>query len=117
MNIAVVFAFGWMLAAQNPYWRLPAIVEALRDVEVHPLIDPTLGEQRGVLYSGETFQIRKGERFQMIKIYGEGGCRIRFKNREHDVSSCHWLEGFSDPEADIYKVISGHVGRLTSDKR
>lgn len=105
---AVLIVLGLMLAAQNPNWRLPATIEALRDVESRPY-NPVLGEQRGVLYAGDVFQIRKGERFQMIKVYSEGGCRIRFKSKEYDVTSCHWLEGFTDPEADIYKVISGHL--------
>ena len=64
-----------------------------------------------MLYADATVQIRRGERFQMIKIYTEGGCRIRFKREEYDVQSCHWLEGFRDPEADIYRVISGHINQ------
>ena len=42
----------------------------------------------------------------MIKIYSEGECRIRFEKKEYDVSSCPWLDGFSDHQTDIFKVIS-----------
>jgi hypothetical protein len=101
----VLVVFGLMLAVQSP-WRLPATIEALRDVEAGPY--NARREQRGVLYTDRVFKIRKGERFQMVKVYSEGSCRIRFKSKEYDVSSCHWLEGFTDQEADIYKVISGH---------
>jgi hypothetical protein len=109
-----IASFALMLAAQNPYWHLPATIEALKDVEAvnsERHSDGSVYQERGVLYADEAFRIRKGERFQMVKVYGEGGCRIRFKNKEHDVSSCPWLEGFSDPQADIYRVISGHLSR------
>jgi hypothetical protein len=117
MNSAAV---GWTIAAllfvydgqarSIPGWHLPVAIEVARDVEVKP----TLGvshEARGSLYSSNRASskpvlIKSGERFQMVKIYSEGQCRIRFKNRDYDVTSCHWLPGFSDPEADIYLVLT-----------
>ena len=69
--------------------------------------DITRFEVRGTLYAGrntEPFVIRKGEAFQMIAAGGESGCRIRFDKREHDLSSCPWLEGFTDHWTDIFEV-------------
>ena len=111
-------AVAWTIAASLfvsdgqtrsiPGWHLPVTIEVTRDVEIRP----TLGaahEARGTLYSwnrgsSKPVLIKTGERFQMVKIYYEGQCRIRFKNRDYDVTSCHWLPGFTDPEADIYLV-------------
>jgi len=106
---------AWLVAAADqqtrsiPGWHLPVTIEVTRDVEVKP----TLGvshEARGTLYSwnlpsSKPVLIKSGERFQMVKIYFEGGCRIRFKSGNYDVTSCHWLLGFADAEADIYRVL------------
>src|SRR5579885_1616107 len=101
---------------ENFYWRLPATIEALRDVRVEVQnFDSEKGvlrEDRGVLYiarTGDTpFQINKGERFQMTGMYPESdGCRIQFKEKSHMVGPCPWLDGHSDMQADIFKVISG----------
>ena len=64
---------------------------------------------RGVLYlsGGRSFTIAKGQRFLMVKVYDEGECRIKFENREYDVGSCPWLDGFRDHQEDIFKVVSG----------
>jgi hypothetical protein len=42
----------------------------------------------------------------MIAVGQEGGCRIRFRKQEYDVSSCPWLEGFSDHWTDIFEVVA-----------
>jgi hypothetical protein len=49
--------------------------------------------------------MRKGQRFQVVKIYSEGGCRIRFKSTEYDLGSCPWLDGFRDHETEIFRVL------------
>ena len=60
----------------------------------------------GRLYIGRgSFVIKKGQTFQMVKIDGEGGCRIRFETREYSLGSCPWLDGFTDRQADIFEVI------------
>ena len=107
MNIAL--ALSLMLAAQTaPRRDLPATIEALRDVTVGGGV-----HVRGTLSvfgpDSDEFVIKKGERFQMVAIYREGQCRIRFKKIERDIASCHWLEGFGDAEADVFKVVSGHL--------
>jgi hypothetical protein len=109
MSLNVALVLGLTLAAQtNPSWRLPATIEALRDVTVgrgpHERTRLTIfGDD-----SGE-FVIKKGERFQMVAIYSEGECRIRFQKMERDISSCYWLEGFADQEPDVFRVVSGHI--------
>jgi hypothetical protein len=91
-------------------WRLPATIEALTDVPAR--LNDTQKQQRGVLYvaSPKPFRpvtIRKGQRFQMITILREGECRIRFEKNEYLVSSCPWLEGFTDRQTDVFEVVSG----------
>jgi hypothetical protein len=87
-------------------WDLPVTVRVLRDVQARGYLPEEHGAQtaRGVLYT-DRFLIRKFETFQMVKIYAEGECRIRFRNREHDVASCPWLDGFRDHQADIFQVL------------
>ena len=93
-----------------PGWHLPVTIETARDVEMRPSATAS-HEERGTLYtwtrlSAESIWIRSGERFQMVKIYYEGECRIRFRNKEYDLNSCHWLPGFTDPESDTYRVVA-----------
>jgi hypothetical protein len=49
--------------------------------------------------------IPKDQTFQMISVGSAGGCRIRFEKQEPDVSSCPWLDGFRDHQADIFNVV------------
>jgi hypothetical protein len=117
MNASLVLAFALLLAAPSDLpWRLPATIEVQRDVEVGrgPYVRGTLSMFGPDL---EGFVIKKAERFQMVKIYEEGGCRIRFHEMERDISSCYWVEGFADPESDIFKVISGHLVTAAKTKR
>jgi hypothetical protein len=69
----------------------------------------TAHQQRGTLYIGsaKSFQIPKGRRFQMVRVYSEAECRIRFDKTEYHVSYCPWLDGFEDHQTDIFKVVSG----------
>jgi hypothetical protein len=86
--------------------HLPATIEVTKDVEA--IADPVTVHRRGTLYIGrseKSFQIKKGQTFQMTKLLGEGACRIRFQNRVYNLRSCPWLEGFSDRETDIYALV------------
>jgi hypothetical protein len=109
----MVAGLVWISSAQKtrtiPGWHLPVTIEVTRDVEVKSSASLT-HEARGTLYtwtrhSPPSFWIKRGERFQMVKIYYEGECRIRFKDKEYGLSSCHWLPGFRDAESDIYHVL------------
>ena len=106
MMLFELIAIAWMMATPlQTGWRLPVTIEAAKDIPARQ--EGRAGQQRGTLYiSGSPFLIRKGQRFQMIRIYAEGECRIRFEKKEYDVSSCPWLDGFSDHQTDIFKVIS-----------
>ena len=102
--LAILMTIGGLAQAG---WQLPVTITALRDVEVANR-QPLGFEVRGTLYAGrseEAFVIRKGETFQMIAVRGEGGCRIRFNKREYELSSCPWLEGFTDHWTDIFEVV------------
>jgi hypothetical protein len=97
------------LAVQAPSatrWHLPVTIKVLQDVPVRSDSQPF--QQRGVLYVGSketAFVIPKDQTFQMISVGSAGGCRIRFEKQERDVSSCPWLDGFRDHQADIFNVV------------
>ncbi len=101
-NAGAVHA-GERVAGQTK-WQLPVTIEVLQDVPVRA--DGGSRQVRGVLNVAvpEPFTIGKGQRFQMIEILQEGGCRIEFEKRQSDVSSCPWLDGFRDHQADVFAV-------------
>src|ERR1700694_503220 len=88
--------------------HLPITVEVKRDVDVTHNAEPY--ESRGKLYldnpKAKAFRLKKGQRFQMIKIGQEGSCRIRFEDQDYGLTSCPWLEGFSDHQADVFIIVS-----------
>ncbi|MDO8270591.1 MAG: hypothetical protein Q7U82_01550 [Gammaproteobacteria bacterium] len=84
---------------------LPLTIEVTQDVQVKS--SESRGQPRGTLYTAGNFRISKGQRFQMVAIGQEGGCRIIFQDAEHDLSSCPWLPGFRDHQQDIFVVIPG----------
>ncbi len=88
-------------------WRLPVTIEAVLDVSARPV--ETGGQTRGVLYlgRGNSFTIKKGEHFLMVKIAAEGGCRVEYEKRQYNVSSCPWLDGFRDHQEDFFKIVAG----------
>jgi hypothetical protein len=88
-------------------WRLPVTIEAVLDVSARPV--ETGGQARGVLYvgRGNSFTIKKGEHFLMVKIAAEGGCRVEYEKRQYNVSSCPWLDGFRDHQEDFFKIVAG----------
>ena len=93
-------------------WRFPATIEVLQDVTVNTGL---MGDfKRGVLQAAPLpwrrmppFTLRRGERFQMLRVEDEGGCIVRIRHHTYDVSSCYWVSGFADAQADIFKVVSG----------
>lgn len=104
---------GWLMAAlmlavgAQSRWHLPVTIEVTQDVDVRSSErrpDGSFGQLRGSLYASKAFKIRKGQRFEMVKIYTEGECRIRFQKKEYDLSSCPWLDGFADHQADIFRM-------------
>ena len=103
-------------AAPQSRGGVPVTIEVAQDVEVKPyseLRQPDgsyLRQTRGTLYIApkfKGFRIEKGRTFQMVKMLGEGGCRIRVEKREYDLGSCPWLEGFTDRQADIFRIVAG----------
>jgi hypothetical protein len=84
-------------------WGLPVTIEVLQDVRAEVGHPPG---KRGILYSNAAFSISRGERFEMIEVHQEGGCKISVKEKVYDLSSCPWLTGFPDHQGDIFKVIS-----------
>jgi hypothetical protein len=108
---AACIALVVLTAAGQTRWRLPVTIEALQNVLVQA--PQTSTQVRGVLHivGAESFTIKKGQRFLMVRIYTEGECRIQFEKKEYDVSSCPWMDGFTDHQADVFKVVSGDSGR------
>lgn len=88
---------------------LPVTIEVKRSVEVTHKTEPH--ESRGKLYledaKAKAFRLAKGQKFQMIRIGEEGSCRIRFDGNQYDLTSCPWLEGFSDHQADVFSLVPG----------
>jgi hypothetical protein len=97
--------------AQAPIWdgrSLPITIEVLRDVPVKASerrADGSYGQERGSLYSSTAFRISRGQRFKMVEALGEGSCRIAFQGSEYVLSSCPWVPGFTDNQADIFSVV------------
>lgn len=108
---AVCIALAALRTTGQTRWRLPVTIEALQDIPAHAA---EAGRQkRGVLYisGGKSFTIKKGQRFLMVKVYAEGECRIQFANEAYDISSCPWMDGFTDHQRDVFKIVSGDSGR------
>ncbi len=84
-------------------WGLPVTIEVLKDVRAEVGHPPG---KRGMLHSSAPFSISQGERFEMIEVHQEGGCKISVEEKVYDLSSCPWLTGFRDHQGDIFKVIS-----------
>jgi len=79
----------------------------MQDIEVAH--NPQPYEVRGKLYREEqkakAFQLRKAQRFQKVEIGAEGSCRIRFQGEDYHLTSCPWLDGFSDHQTDFFHVL------------
>jgi hypothetical protein len=90
--------------------RAPVTIELLQDVEVTQ--ESQIHVSRGKLYlddrNAKPFRLRKAQRFVMIKTGPEGSCRIRFEDTEYAVSSCPWMEGFTDHQTDIFRVVAAN---------
>src|SRR5271165_5799809 len=98
--------------AQNPRAAAPSqdlaiTIEVKQDVEVTQAYSQ---ESRGKLHldnvEAQAFRLRKGQRFQMVEIGQEGSCRITFEGKEYGLTSCPWLEGFSDHQADVFSIVT-----------
>jgi hypothetical protein len=107
-------ALAALPASAQRSWRFPVTVEALQNVRAQTV--ETGRQARGVLYvrAAKPFAIKKGQRFLMVKAYSEGECRIQFENKEYDVSSCPWMDGFTDHQSDIFQVVPRRTGRKPS---
>ena len=88
--------------------HLPVTIEVKRDVEVSH--NAASHESHGKLYLGDAkakaFRLKKGQRFQMVKIGQEGSCWIRFANKEYRLTSCPWLDGFRDHQTEIFSTVT-----------
>jgi len=97
----------WLVVAvflQTP--TVPLTIRVLQDVPVESG-QRLPYQERGHLYIApglEPFTIKKGDTFQMLAIGQEGGCRIKYREREYDTPTCPWLEGFTDHQTDVFEV-------------
>jgi len=85
----------------------PVTIEVQRDVKVRHNSEGR--EVRGTLSlndrNAKPFRLKKGQRFQMIRIGQEGSCRIKIEKKQYDLTSCPWVDGFSDHQGDIFRVV------------
>jgi hypothetical protein len=86
---------------------VPITIEVTRDVPVK-----RCGFERGALCAQAEFTIPRGDRFQMLEVGLEGGCTIEYRGARYEASSCPWVQGFADQQADIFVIVevSGSVG-------
>ena len=97
--------------AQPVVWdglTVPITIEVTSDVPVRSSErrpDGSFGQERGSLYSSQSFQIATGERFRMIEMLREGECRIEFQGSVYLLSSCPWMPGFTDHQTDIFRIV------------
>ena len=114
-SLLAVLLIGQSLNAQTPQagvWdgaSLPITIEVTQDVPVKTTerkANGSYGQERGTLYSGVALMIPKGERFQMVQMLREGSCRIAFRGAEHLLASCPWVPGFTDNQADIFRIVA-----------
>jgi hypothetical protein len=114
LQLATV-ALLWMrldlvTSAQVPWSvRLPITIEVKQDVEILTW-DYKRPEARGTLYlalvDATGFRLRRGQRFQVIKIEGEGQCWIRVLGKKYLLMSCPWFEDYRDHQSDIFEVVT-----------
>lgn len=108
MAIGLFLAWLGQQAATKRF--VPVTITVAQDVPVRRHSESGARGVRGVLYysapaRGKDFVIKKRETFQMVTPdLGEGACRIRFQRNEYELPSCPWLEGFTDHQADIFRV-------------
>jgi len=93
-------------AVADPVWdgkSLPIGIEVTQDVPVGQRYCASF--QRATLCSDGDFTIRKGQRFRMVEVLQEGGCRFEFLGSRHESPSCPWLPGFRDNQFDIFAIV------------
>jgi hypothetical protein len=112
MNFTSILILAGMTLVGTSQGRSPnpTTIEVLKDVRVMNNTKPDESGDRAVLYiyseKVKEFELKKGQRFVMTKMLEEGGCLIRINKKEYGISSCHWLEGFSDHRADIFRIVA-----------
>ena len=108
IGLALVFlATAAQSARADPVWdgaSLPITIEVKQDVPVG-LRYCGIYFQRATLCSDGDFTIRKGQRFRMVEVLQEGGCRFEFVGSPHESPSCPWLPGSLDSQGDIYVIV------------
>ena len=119
MKVIRCFALGIVLCVLSQSAdQLPITIDVEQDVPVKRA--PGGKEQRGVLYvweaKSEEFQLKKGQQFRMVETGPEGSCRIRFRKNVFVITSCPWLDGFTDHQADIFRVVRGSVKYTIPEK-
>ena len=106
--IGVLCATATLSVEAGPVWdgeSLPLTIEVTQDVPVSPRY--CVNQPRATLCGAE-FTINKGQRFHVVEMLQEGGCRIVFLGTSHELASCPWMPGFRDHQADIFKVVEFH---------
>ena len=106
-SVLLVLAVCHPSVASQAKWRLPVTIEAVRDVTIRrPDTRLNRRQPRGVLDgpNNDPIIIKKGMRFLMVEVMGEGGGVIEFERQRFTQSSCWWLDGFTDHQADFFRV-------------
>jgi len=103
-RVALFMIFGALAQVSR---QLPVTIEVKQDVEVtQAYSQDSRGKLRLDNVKAQAFRIRKGQRFQMVKIGQEGSCRITFEGEEYGLTSCPWLDGFTDHQTDVFSIVT-----------
>jgi hypothetical protein len=121
MKVRQCFALGVVLCVLlQSANQLPITIEVEQEVDVQHNADPSGKEQRGTLYlyeaKSEDFQLKKSQQFQIVATGLAGSCRIRFHKKLFGISSCPWVDGFTDHQADIFRIVRGSVKYTIPEK-
>ena len=86
------------------YQSVPVAIQVRGEIPLRPCENY---QERGVLCSrGAIDSVSEGDVFHMTEIGSEGGCTIDLRGQEFEISSCPWVEGFSDPQEDLFAIVS-----------
>jgi hypothetical protein len=102
-RVALFMIFGALAQVSRV---LPVTIEVKQDVEVtQAYSQDSRGKLRLDNVKAQAFRIRKGQGFQMVKIGQEGSCGITFEGKEYGLTSCPWLDGFTDHQTDVFSIV------------
>jgi hypothetical protein len=116
VTLVLLLACSTLCLAAELRWdgkTVPITVQALKDVSVRPTQQQASSGnrmERGVLYSRDSFLISAGQLFTVVALEREGMCTIEYSGKKHSLLSCPWMDGFTDRQVDVFKIVAIGTG-------